>query len=86
VSTGWAVQATARDAHDPSLICKKLSLINLHTMVVPGYVAEVRTRFTRPGIYQMPCNEFCGKLMRPVNIASLRRGDQISDRECRLSA
>jgi cytochrome c oxidase subunit 2 len=29
-------------------------------MVVPGYVAEVRTRFTRPGIYQMPCNEFCG--------------------------
>ena len=33
---------------------------NVNTMVVPGYVAEVRTRFTRPGVYRMPCNEFCG--------------------------
>lgn len=33
---------------------------NVNTMVVPGFVAEVRTRFTRPGIYRMPCNEFCG--------------------------
>lgn len=37
-----------------------LPATNVNTMVVPGYVAEVRTRFTRPGIYQMPCNEFCG--------------------------
>ena len=33
---------------------------NVNTMVMPGFVAEVRTRFTRPGIYRMPCNEFCG--------------------------
>ena len=33
---------------------------NVNTMVVPGFVAEVRTRFTRQGIYRMPCNEFCG--------------------------
>ena len=33
---------------------------NVNTMVVPGFVAEVRTRFARPGIYRMPCNEFCG--------------------------
>jgi cytochrome c oxidase subunit II len=37
-----------------------LPATNINTMVVPGYVAEVRTRFTRPGVYSMPCNEFCG--------------------------
>lgn len=33
---------------------------NLNTMVVPGFVAEVRTSFAAPGEYAMPCNEFCG--------------------------
>jgi cytochrome c oxidase subunit 2 len=33
---------------------------NVNTMVVPGFVAEVRTRFTRPGEYALPCHEFCG--------------------------
>jgi cytochrome c oxidase subunit II len=33
---------------------------NVNTMVVPGFVAEVRTRFARTGDYVMPCNEFCG--------------------------
>jgi cytochrome c oxidase subunit 2 len=33
---------------------------NVNTMVVPGFVAEVRTRFTHAGEYEMPCNEFCG--------------------------
>ena len=33
---------------------------NINTMVMPGFVAEVRTRFTRPGVYNMPCHEFCG--------------------------
>jgi cytochrome c oxidase subunit II len=33
---------------------------NVNTMVVPGFVAEVRTTFTRPGDYTMPCHEFCG--------------------------
>jgi cytochrome c oxidase subunit 2 len=37
-----------------------LPATNVNTMVVPGYVAEVRTRFSRPGVYRMPCNEFCG--------------------------
>jgi cytochrome c oxidase subunit II len=33
---------------------------NVNTMVVPGFVAEVRTRFTHEGEYTMPCHEFCG--------------------------
>jgi len=33
---------------------------NVNTMVVPGFVVEVRTRFSRPGVYNMPCHEFCG--------------------------
>jgi cytochrome c oxidase subunit 2 len=33
---------------------------NINTMVVPGFVAEVRTRFAQPGEYEMPCHEFCG--------------------------
>jgi len=37
-----------------------LPATNVNTMVVPGFVAEVRTRFDRPGMYRMPCNEFCG--------------------------
>jgi cytochrome c oxidase subunit II len=33
---------------------------NVNTMVVPGFIAEVRTTFSRPGIYNMACDEFCG--------------------------
>jgi cytochrome c oxidase subunit II len=33
---------------------------NVNTMVVPGFVAEVRTRFAKVGEYAMPCHEFCG--------------------------
>lgn len=33
---------------------------NLSTMVVPGYVAEVNTAFTKTGEFPMVCNEFCG--------------------------
>jgi cytochrome c oxidase subunit 2 len=33
---------------------------NVNTMVVPGFVAEVRTRFDKAGDYAMPCHEFCG--------------------------
>jgi len=33
---------------------------NVNTMVVPGFVAEVRTSFATPGEYRMPCDEFCG--------------------------
>jgi cytochrome c oxidase subunit II len=37
-----------------------LPATNVNTMVVPGFIAEVRTSFSRAGIYNMPCNEFCG--------------------------
>ena len=37
-----------------------LPATNVNTMVVPGYIAEIRTVFSRPGVYVMPCNEFCG--------------------------
>ena len=37
-----------------------LPATNVNTMVIPGFVAEVRTTFTRPGVYEMPCHEFCG--------------------------
>jgi len=37
-----------------------LPATNVNTMVVPGFVAEVRTTFSRPGVYNMPCHEFCG--------------------------
>jgi cytochrome c oxidase subunit II len=33
---------------------------NVNTMIVPGFVAEVRTKFAEPGEYAMPCHEFCG--------------------------
>jgi len=33
---------------------------NVNTMVVPGFVAEVRTRFAAVGDYTMPCHEYCG--------------------------
>jgi cytochrome c oxidase subunit 2 len=33
---------------------------NVNTMVVPGFVAEVRTSFNTVGEYAMPCHEFCG--------------------------
>jgi cytochrome c oxidase subunit 2 len=33
---------------------------NVNTMVVPGFVAEVRTAFKKLGDYTMPCHEFCG--------------------------
>lgn len=33
---------------------------NANTMVVPGYVAELTTRFDEVGDHLMPCHEFCG--------------------------
>jgi cytochrome c oxidase subunit II len=33
---------------------------NVNTMVVPGFVSEVRTSFAKPGDYRMPCHEYCG--------------------------
>ena len=33
---------------------------NVNTMVVPGYVSQVHTEFTRTGDMLMPCQEYCG--------------------------
>jgi cytochrome c oxidase subunit II len=33
---------------------------NVNTMIVPGYVSQVHTEFTRPGELLMPCHEYCG--------------------------
>lgn len=32
---------------------------NVNSMVLPGFVAEVRTRFDKPGDHLMPCHEYC---------------------------
>jgi cytochrome c oxidase subunit 2 len=33
---------------------------NVNTMIIPGYVAQVHSRFTRTGDLLMPCHEYCG--------------------------
>ena len=37
-----------------------ISGTNVNTMVVPGFVAQVYTTFTRSGDLLMPCHEYCG--------------------------
>ena len=32
---------------------------NVNTMVMPGFVAEVRTQFDKAGEHLMPCHEYC---------------------------
>jgi cytochrome c oxidase subunit 2 len=34
---------------------------NMNTMIVPGYVSEVHTRFTKTGEFPLICNEYCGR-------------------------
>src|SRR3984957_5460971 len=33
---------------------------NVNTMLVPGYISIITTRFARPADTYMPCHEFCG--------------------------
>jgi cytochrome c oxidase subunit II len=33
---------------------------NVNTMVIPGFVSQVHTEFTRTGDLLMPCHEYCG--------------------------
>jgi cytochrome c oxidase subunit 2 len=33
---------------------------NVNTMLVPGYIAAITTRFATPADHAMPCHEFCG--------------------------
>ena len=32
---------------------------NVNSMVVPGFVAEIRTRFDKAAEHLMPCHEYC---------------------------
>jgi cytochrome c oxidase subunit 2 len=32
---------------------------NVNSMVIPGYISEVRTSFSQPGEHLMPCHEYC---------------------------
>ena len=43
-----------------SLLFSELFGLAAGGMVVPGYVAQVHTEFTRTGDLLMPCHEFCG--------------------------
>ena len=36
-----------------------ISGTNVNSMVVPGFIAEVRTQFDEPGDHLMPCHEYC---------------------------
>ncbi|BAQ49234.1 MULTISPECIES: cytochrome C oxidase subunit II [Methylobacterium] len=49
-------RATSPDVVHGFLIQKT----NVNTMLVPGYVSEIPAKFTRPGEYLMPCQEYCG--------------------------
>jgi cytochrome c oxidase subunit II len=44
---------------------------NVNTMIVPGYVSQVHTVFTRTGELLMPCHEYCG-LGHSEMLATLR--------------
>jgi len=35
-------------------------MTNMSTMIVPGYVAEVKTELHHAGAYPLLCNEYCG--------------------------
>ncbi len=37
-----------------------IPMTNMSTMIVPGYVAQVKTRLHHTGEYPMLCNEYCG--------------------------
>jgi cytochrome c oxidase subunit 2 len=49
------IRATSADVVHGFLIERT----NINTMLVPGYVSELHTIFSRPGTYAMPCHEFC---------------------------
>jgi cytochrome c oxidase subunit 2 len=35
---------------------------NANAMVLPGYVSQFTMTFTKPGVYTIGCNEYCGLL------------------------
>jgi cytochrome c oxidase subunit 2 len=58
VPTGTAVtfRSTSADVLHGFLI----DGTNVNTMLVPGYISTIATRFTASGEHHMPCHEFCG--------------------------
>ena len=55
VQTRVAIRATSADVVHGLLI----QGTNVNTMLVPGYVSEQIATFAKPGVYLMPCQEFC---------------------------
>jgi cytochrome c oxidase subunit II len=54
--TPVTVRATAADVvHGFSI-----DRTNVNMMLVPGYISNFRTQFSKPGEHLMPCHEFCG--------------------------
>lgn len=53
-------QVTLRFASPDVIHGILVSGTNVNTMVVPGYVSQVHTVFTRTGDLLMPCHEYCG--------------------------
>ena len=60
---------------------------NVNAMVVPGYVAQVHTEFTRGGELLMPCHEYCGLGHSEMwaNVQVLSAGEFKPDRDGRLT-
>jgi cytochrome c oxidase subunit 2 len=60
---------------------------NVNTMVVPGYVAQVHTEFTRSGDLLMPCHEYCGLGHSEMwaNVQVLPQDEFKPDRDGRVS-
>ncbi len=60
---------------------------NVNTMVVPGYVSQVHTVFTKTGNLLMPCHEYCGlghsQMWATVNV--VRQQDFKPDSEGRAA-
>ncbi|HEY4163072.1 MAG TPA: hypothetical protein VGM59_08415 [Dongiaceae bacterium] len=55
-ATPITIRATSSDAVHGFLI----EGTNINSMLVPGYVSVMTTRFSEPGEHLMPCHEFCG--------------------------
>jgi cytochrome c oxidase subunit 2 len=55
-ATPVTIRATSADVVHGFLIRQT----NVNTMLVPGYVSTLHTRFEAEGDYLMPCHEFCG--------------------------
>ena len=55
-----ATPVTVRLASADVLHGVDVPFTNMTTMIGPGYISEVRTRFPRTGDFSLLCNEYCG--------------------------